>query len=130
MRGVTVFSQDFPVTNKDICPKRGCGVLAVRCGVVGLLMGERSRARAEGTGKDCQTKGPVHENTCKSWAKRRGAKLIVCLGGLRPPRQTFFISSAFCPRLAGVFVHWALGLGGLASALGARPAALTERQDE
>ena len=48
------------------------------------------------------------------------------LGGRSPPRHTVsFAPLRFAHDLASVFVHWALGLGGLAGALGARPAALS-----
>ena len=47
------------------------------------------------------------------------------LGGRSPPRHTIsFAPLRFAHDLASVFAHWALGLGGLAGALGARPAAL------
>ena len=48
-------------------------------------------------------------------------------GGEAPKTHNQLRSSAFCPRFASVFVHWALGLGGLAGALGARPAALQHK---
>ena len=50
---------------------------------------------------------------------------MIALGGEAPPRHTIsFAPLRFAHDLASVFVHWALGLGGLAGALGARPAAL------
>ena len=48
----------------------------------------------------------------RSWAKRRGAKLIVCLGeGFAPQGNHSSSPLRFDHDLAGVFVHWALGLG-------------------
>ena len=51
----------------------------------------------------------------------------MCLGGLRPQGRHSSSSLRFAHDLASVFVHWALGLGGLAGALGARPAALPQK---
>ena len=89
-------------------------------------MGERSRARAEGTSKASKTKGPLHENTCKIVGKTQRSEADCVPWGASPPQGRHSSSPLrFADDLASVFVHWALGLGGLAGALGARPAALS-----
>ena len=50
------------------------------------------------------------------------------LGGEAPQGTQSASLLCFLPHdLAGAFVHWALGLGGLVGALGARPAALSRK---
>ena len=93
----------------------------------GPRSGERSWARAEGTGKASKTKGPVHENTCEIVSKtQRSEADCVPWGGFAPHGRHSSSHLRFAHDLAGVFVHWALGLGGLAGALGTRPAALPQ----
>ena len=64
----------------------------------------------------------------RSWAKRRGAKLIVCLGGASPPKAVILHLLCVLPTILQEFSYTGpLVLAGLASALGARPAALPQK---
>ena len=82
-----------PLTKiQGILPKGGCGVL-----VVGALVGERSWARAEGSGKASKTKSTAQDDNCKSCAKRRGD--AECLPWGRDPKAKQSASSPASPNL-------------------------------
>ena len=66
-------------------------------------MGERSRARAEGTGKASKTKGPVHKNTCKIVGTTQRSEADCVPWGASPPKADILHLLCILPTILQVF---------------------------